>query len=259
MAKQRPGITLPQSLITAEEIDEYSLEELGKLFKAILQSRVYKTENPEQGLDRELRHLLRTVIEFDKVAEASFLAMQRGGQTPKGGETPPTPSKPLKPLESPSKPLQALREIEIERETEIETETDREIETEREEKEINKEKAKTGAKAPTRSSFTRPTLLEVKAYCEERHNNIVPEQWYDFYEANGWKVGRNAMKDWKACIRSWERRRAEEQANRPKTQKEEMHELYLKALEEDAREEAERDKSGGSDINGSYTDLLPWK
>ena len=258
MAKQRPGITLPQSLITAEEIDEYSLEELGKLFKAILQSRVYKTENPEQGLDRELRHLLRTVIEFDKVAEASFLAMQRGGQTPKGGDTPSTPSKPLKPLESPLKPLQALREIEIERETEIETETDREIETEREEKEIYKEKGKTGAKAPARSSFTRPTLLEVKEYCEERHNNIVPEQWYDFYEANGWKVGRNPMKDWKACIRSWERRRAEEQANKPKTQKEEMHELYLKALEEDAREEAERDKSGNSDTDKSPFGILPF-
>ena len=258
MAKQRPGITLPQSLITAEEIDEYSLEELGKLFKAILQSRVYKTENPEQGLDRELRHLLRTVIEFDKVAEASFLAMQRGGQTPKGGgETPQTPSKPLKPLESPSKPLQALREIEIERETEIETETDREIETEREEKEIYKEKDKTGAKAPARSSFTRPTLLEVKAYCEERHNSIVPEQWYDFYEANGWKVGRNAMKDWKACIRSWERRRAEEQANKPKTREQEMHELYLKALEED-RKEAELDKSGSSDTDKSPFGILPF-
>lgn len=256
MAKQRPGITLPQSLITAEEIDEYSLEELGKLFKAILQSRVYKTENPEQGLDRELRHLLRTVIEFDKVAEASFLAMQRGGQTPKGGETPPTPSKPLKPLESPSKPLQAHREIEIEREIETETETDREIETEREEKEINKEKAKTGAKAPT-SVFHKPTLLEVKAYCEERHNGIAPEQWYDYYEANGWKVGRNAMKDWKACIRSWERRRAEEQANKPKTREQEMHELYLKALEAD-RKEAESDKSGSSDTDKSPFGILPF-
>lgn len=245
MAKQRPGITLPQSLITAEEIDEYSLEELGRLFKAILQSRVFKTENPERGLDRELRHLLRTVIEFDKVAEASFLAMQRGGQTPKGG-------KHTEPLETPLKPLKPLREIEIERETEIETER------EREEKEIHKEKAK-GAKAPA-SVFRRPTLMEVKEYCEQRQNGIVAEQWYDYYEANGWKVGRNPMKDWKACVRSWERRRAEEQANRPKTQKEEMHELYLKALEEDAREEALRnDESGGSGINGSYTDLLPWK
>ena len=115
-----------------------------------------------------------------------------------------------------------------------------------------------GAKAPSRT-FHKPTLLEVKEYCNERQNGIVAEQWYDYYEANGGKVGRNAMKDWKACIRSGERRRAEEQANKPKTQKEEMHELYLKALEEDAREEAERDKSGGSDINGSYTDLLPWK
>ena len=36
-------------------------------------------------------------------------------------------------------------------------------------------------------------------------NNINPEQFYDYYEANGWKINRNPMKDWKATVRNWER------------------------------------------------------
>ena len=50
-----------------------------------------------------------------------------------------------------------------------------------------------------------PTLEEVSAYCEERHNNIDPQVFIDFYESKGWYVGKNKMKDWKACVRTWER------------------------------------------------------
>ncbi len=50
-----------------------------------------------------------------------------------------------------------------------------------------------------------PTLDEVKAYCTERKNNVDPERWFDYYTSNGWKVGKNPMKDWKAAVRTWER------------------------------------------------------
>ena len=53
--------------------------------------------------------------------------------------------------------------------------------------------------------FTAPTLEEVKAYCVERKNNVDAERFIDYYTANGWKVGKNPMKDWKAAVRSWER------------------------------------------------------
>ena len=52
----------------------------------------------------------------------------------------------------------------------------------------------------------RPTLEEIRNYCKERNNQVSPENFLDFYTANGWKVGRNPMKDWKAAIRTWERR-----------------------------------------------------
>ena len=53
--------------------------------------------------------------------------------------------------------------------------------------------------------FVKPTLDEIKAYCQERGNNVDPEKWFNYYSANGWKVGKNPMKDWKAAVRTWER------------------------------------------------------
>ena len=52
--------------------------------------------------------------------------------------------------------------------------------------------------------FRPPTLEEVKAYCTERNNAVDPQHFIDYYTANGWKVGKNAMKDWKAAVRTWE-------------------------------------------------------
>ena len=53
--------------------------------------------------------------------------------------------------------------------------------------------------------FQKPTLLEISDYCFERNNKVNPEKFHDFYESNGWKVGKNSMKDWKAAIRNWEK------------------------------------------------------
>lgn len=54
--------------------------------------------------------------------------------------------------------------------------------------------------------FTPPTLEEVQDYCLQRQNNVDAERFVDYYTANGWKVGKNNMKDWKATLRTWERK-----------------------------------------------------
>lgn len=92
-----------------------------------------------------------------------------------------------KALESNKTPTlpQQVANVEIEKEIEIESEI---------------EKSKKSA-----SRFTPPTIEEVKAYCKERGNNVDPERWFDYYSANGWRVGKNPMKDWKAAVRTWER------------------------------------------------------
>ena len=54
--------------------------------------------------------------------------------------------------------------------------------------------------------FAPPSLNEVSSYCRERGNSIDPEQFIDFYSAKNWMIGKNKMKDWKAAIRTWEKR-----------------------------------------------------
>ena len=55
------------------------------------------------------------------------------------------------------------------------------------------------------NTFQKPTLEEVKEYCDERNNNVNPEHFIDFYESKNWMIGKNKMKDWKACVRTWEK------------------------------------------------------
>ncbi len=54
--------------------------------------------------------------------------------------------------------------------------------------------------------FKKPTINEIAEYCTERKNNIDAETFYDFYESKDWKIGKNKMKAWKACVRTWEKR-----------------------------------------------------
>ncbi|MGN0630963.1 MAG: phage replisome organizer N-terminal domain-containing protein [Ruminococcus sp.] len=53
--------------------------------------------------------------------------------------------------------------------------------------------------------FIKPTLEEIKDYCLSRQNSVDAERFYDYYESNGWRVGKCPMKDWKAAVRTWER------------------------------------------------------
>jgi len=65
------------------------------------------------------------------------------------------------------------------------------------------------AKAPKErvraSRFVPPTETEVSDYCRERGKGVDPERWYSHYTSNGWRVGRNPMRDWRAAVRTWER------------------------------------------------------
>ena len=54
--------------------------------------------------------------------------------------------------------------------------------------------------------FIKPTIDEINQYCIERNNSVNAEAFYDFYESKDWYVGKNKMKNWKACVRTWEQR-----------------------------------------------------
>ena len=65
-----------------------------------------------------------------------------------------------------------------------------------------------------RGRFAPPSLQEVADYCKERKNKVDPQTFVDFYEAKGWKIGKETMKDWKAAVRTWERREEKPQVKR---------------------------------------------
>jgi hypothetical protein len=59
---------------------------------------------------------------------------------------------------------------------------------------------------PKTTRFVKPTVEEIAAYCEERNNGINAEYFFDSYEGKGWLIGKTPMKDWKAAVRTWEKR-----------------------------------------------------
>ena len=100
------------------------------------------------------------------------------------------------------------KEKEIEIELDIEKDIEKELDIELDFSQSVKDELTTTKKTETtttNNTFTPPTIKEVESYCLERKNNINSEKFIDYYTANGWLVGKNKMKDWKACLRNWEK------------------------------------------------------
>lgn len=72
------------------------------------------------------------------------------------------------------------------------------------EKSTNVDKKKSASTIVRR--FVKPSANDVEAYCKERGNDVDAQRFVDFYESKGWKVGNSPMKDWKAAVRTWEKR-----------------------------------------------------
>lgn len=80
----------------------------------------------------------------------------------------------------------------------------------------NSSKGNTADKSPSRHRFTPPTVEEVIAYCTEKGYTVDPQRFVDYYTSVGWRVGKNPMKDWKAAVRTWNRK---EQSHNEKTER----------------------------------------
>lgn len=126
---------------------------------------------------------------------------------------------------------------EIEKELEIDIEIEKEIDS----------SASTTTK---RKRFEKPTLSQITQYCLERNNNVNAEQFFDYYESNGWKVGKNAMKDWKACVRTWERNEYRK-PNSKKNSKEDAINVVKELMNEYADEQSTTDSESTIDVTAS--------
>lgn len=71
----------------------------------------------------------------------------------------------------------------------------------------------------SRAKFVKPSIEEVAVYCQQRGNGIDAEEFVSHYNANGWMVGKTPMKDWRAAVITWEKKRAGTPINsRPQSQ-----------------------------------------
>ena len=98
--------------------------------------------------------------------------------------------------------------------------------------------------------FKKPSIEEIRSYCLEKSSRVDPEQFFNFYESNGWMVGKNHMKDWKAAVRTWEKREKEiPQRKREAPHKESVLEHNLKVMDElfgtDLHKQAYGNNQGG--------------
>lgn len=127
---------------------------------------------------------------------------------------------------------------------EIEIELEKDIEIE---KEIHSSAKSTTTK---RKRFEKPTLSQITQYCLERNNNVNAEQFYDYYESNGWKVGKNSMKNWKAAVRTWEKNNYNRKPVN-KNSKEDAINVVKELMDEYADEQSTTDSESTIDVTAS--------
>ena len=114
--------------------------------------------------------------------------------------------------------------------------------------ELEKEIDSSASTTTKRKRFEKPTLSEIEQYCIERNNNVNAEQFFDYYESNGWKVGKNSMKDWKAAVRTWERSEYRKH-NSKKNSKEDAINVVKELMEE--YEQSATDSESTIDVTAS--------
>ena len=186
-----------------DEMADLTDAEFGRLARALL---VYSRTGEFPALNGNERLFKRRVIMQEDRAQESYVQVVEKNRA--NGKLGGRPRKPTETQNNPKKPNETQKtQIEIEIESEINTPLP------------NGNKGSKAATPPTRETrFSPPSLDEVQAYIAERGSAVDAQQFIDFYASKGWMVGKNRMKDWKAAVRTWEKRRKEEAGEQPTKQ-----------------------------------------
>ena len=204
MSKQRPGVMVYFELL--DETSELSTEECGMLFRDMLVYAQYGVL-PTYS-DRTMRTIWNVVkgrIDSD-ATRYELIAAKRSEAGKKGGRPPRITSADKKQLET--KKPNAFLEKQKKPTTPTPTPTPTTTTTPTTTPTTNitpYSSCPPADKPQTKTKFSKPSVDDIAAYCQERNNGVDAQRFFDYYEANGWKVGKNPMKDWKAAVRTWER------------------------------------------------------
>lgn len=80
---------------------------------------------------------------------------------------------------------------------------------------VSTEEERKKERKKTNTAFVPPSQDEVAQYCRERNNKVDASAFVDFYSSKGWLVGSSKMKDWKAAVRTWEKRESSNSVTKP--------------------------------------------
>ena len=89
-----------------------------------------------------------------------------------------------------------------------------------------------GVTVRARTRFTPPTPDEVRSYCADQGYRVDADKFVAYYDSNGWRVGRNPMKDWRAAVRTWVRNDTGYSAPRQQTPSDKAR-AFMALVEED--------------------------
>ncbi len=186
---------------------ELSYKERGRLLEGLLFYVKNRTEPDLSGNERFYFNLFKRRIDediqrFDRAHKQNKLNGAKGGRPRRNSDTAYSgannPSVSEKTENNPS----VSKEKGGEKENEKKKERTKEKRKEKE-REPEKEIQSGAGRADVR--MKPPTVEEVSLYCLERQNNVDAEAFVAYYTSNGWRVGKNPMRDWRAAVRTWEK------------------------------------------------------
>lgn len=176
-----------------EQTAALSDAERGRLFISILEYARSGLLPDGSGRESLLFPVFKSIIDRDAETSANNAENGakggRGNKAKKANESEKSETKRIEANESEEKPTKDIRH-----------------KTKDEDKDKDKREEAIASKRKSAVRFIPPTIDEVEAYCQERGNGVDPERFVDFYASKGWRVGKEPMKDWKAAVRTWERR-----------------------------------------------------
>lgn len=164
-------------------------EDFKKIISAMCEKAFYDNEIELEGNLKALFTLIKPVIE-----KSLRLSNIRSEQGKKGG-------RPRKEKANESKE-KLIKANESNKEPNKKEKIEKKLERKSEKKDIN-DNSEQSSISKKKEPFHKPNLLEIRAYCSEHNYCVNPEAFFNYYESNGWKVGKNPMKDWKAAVRTW--------------------------------------------------------
>ena len=186
MAKGRQAMFVRHNFIV--NLKELSMAERGRLFTSMLQYSIDGTVPALGGNERYIWPAAKQMIDDDAAAYQKIVEQRQASARQRWA----TDAGACESMQMHTDACESMREMQYINTTPT--------------IDINPYLKETLSKEREKKRFVPPSLDEVTAYCTERHNTVDPEGFIDFYTSNGWKVGKNPMKDWKAAVRSWEQR-----------------------------------------------------